>query len=397
MSKVNMEQYDAESQSKWFQRMPIQEQLKFNAFVEQLSNPNTRIPDHYKGSFKRMNALFKLNADPSALTDEQIYLMDQQLVRTYYDANVGARLLAPVTVYQPNPRWQSQHYTITGDTFPAFSKGPVNAFRDPKAISLGVEPTVVDGVGGSIKWDLPFTLIKQGADGIYNPDFWHSFKAGEIMGKFWNERIYLGTLGEHTSGDFGITGIHNYASLPTVTISAANAAGNLNTITIQFLAELVSCHEPGNNVLLTTSGYATESLLHDTAATDRSEYEVLQKKFYDSGLVSAWWVDNDMEKDTNATTTGRIEMIRMSPAVLKREIIYPLQKKPLLNKEYQDDVSYALIIADVIKIYNVDGIAICDADDTTGSAGVIKAGLFMKGKDYQPYAPLSPTFNPSAG
>ena len=397
MSKVKMEQYDAESQSKWFQRMPIQEQLKFNAFVEELSNPNTRIPEHYKGSFKRMNELFKLNADPSALTDEQIYLMDQQLVRTYYDANVGARLLAPVTVFQPNPRWQSQHYTITGDTFPAFSKGPINAFRDPQAISLGVEPTVVNGVGGSIKWDLPFTLIKQGADGIYNPDFWHSFKAGELMGKFWNERIYLGTSGEHTSGTFGITGIHNYASLPTVTIATANAAGNLNTITLQFLAELVSCHEPGNNVLLTTSGYATESLLHDTAATDRSEYEVLQKKYYDSGLVSAWWVDNDMEANANTANTGRIEMIRMSPAVLKREIIYPLQKKPLMNKEYQDDVSYALIVADIIKVYNVDGIAICDADDVTGSAGVIKAGMFMKGDQYQPYAPLSPTFNPSAG
>ena len=150
-------------------------------------------------------------------------------------------------------------------------------------------------------------------------------------------------------------------------------------------------------MLLTTSGYATESLLHDTAATNRSELEVLKKKFYDSGLVSAWWVDNDMEATANATTTQRIEMIRMSPAVLKREIIYPLQKKPLMNKEYEDDVSYALIVADIIKVYNVDGIAICNADDTTGSAGVVKAGMFMKGTDYQPYAPVSPTFNPSAG
>lgn len=396
-SKTKFDNYDPGSHSQWFDRMPIQEQLKFNAFVEQLRDRETRIPEHYKGSFKRMNQLFKLNADPSALTDEQIYLMDQQLVRTYYDANVGARLLAPVTVYQPNPRWQSQHYTITGDTFPAFSKGPLNAFREPKALKLGVEPTIVDGVGGSIKWDLPFTLIKQGADGIYNPDFWHSFKAGEIMGKFWNERIYLGTAGEHTSGDFAIKGIHNYTSLPTVTIATANAAGNLNTIIIQFLAELVSCHEPGNNVLLSTPGYCTESLLHDSGYTDRSEYEVLKKKFFDSGLISAWWCDADMEANANAVATQRIEMIRLGPAILKREIIFPLQKKPLLNKEYEDDVSYALIIADIIKVYNLDGIAICDADDTTGSAGVVKAGLFMSGESYSPYSPPSPTFNPASG
>lgn len=396
MSGVKFDNYDEESHGKWFSKMPIQEQLKFNSFIEELSNPQTRIPEHYKGSFKRMNETFKLNADPSALTDEQIYLMDQQLVRTYYDANVGARLLAPVTVYQPNPRWQSQHYTITGDTFPAFSKGPLQAFREPKALTLGVAPTIVDGVGGSIKWDLPFTLIKQGADGIYNPDFWHSFKAGELLGKFWNERIYLGTAGEHTSGDFGINGIHNYTSLPTVTIATANAAGNLNTIFLQFLAELVSCHEPGNNVLLSTPGYCTESLVHDSTYTNRSEYEILKKKYFDSGLISAWWCDPDMEADANAVGTQRIEMIRMSPAVLKREIIYPLQKKPLMNKEYEDDVSYALIIADIIKVYNLDGIAICDADDTTSSAGVVKAGLFMTGENYQPYAPVSPTFNPSA-
>jgi hypothetical protein len=394
---VKFENYDEESHSQWFSRMPIEEQLKFNAFIEQLADPQVRIPDRYHGAFKRMNALFKLNANPSELMDEQLYLMDQQLVRTYYDANVGARLLAPVTVYQPNPRWQSQHYTISGDTFPAFSKGPMHAFREPQALALGVEPTIVDGVGGSIKWDLPFTLIKQGADGIYNPDFWHSFKAGEIMGKFWNERIYLGTAGEHTSGDFSITGIHNYSGLPTVTIASANAAGNLNTIIIQFLAELASCYEPGNNVILSTAGYATESLVHDSDYTDRSEYEVLKKKFFDSGLVSAWWVDNDMEADANATTTARFEMIRLSPAILKREIIYPLQKKPLLNKEYEDDVSYALIVADIIKVYNTDGIAICDADDTTTSAGIVKAGLFMTGENYRPYAPVSPTFNPASG
>lgn len=396
-SKTKFDNYDPESQSKWFNRMPIQEQLKFNAFIEELGNPTTRIPEHYKGSFKRMNDLFKLNADPSALTDEQIYLMDQQLVRTYYDANVCARILAPVTTYQPNPRWQSQHYTITGDTFPAFSKGPLNAFRDPKALALGVEPTITEGIGGSIKWDLPFTLIKQGADGIYNPDFWHSFKAGEVMGKFWNERGYLGTAGEHTSGDTGINGIHNYTGVGTITIAAANAAGNTNTIILQLLSDLATVYEAGNNVIISTAGYATETLTHDSAYTDRSTYEVIKKKFFDSGLVSAWYVDNDMEADANATTTQRIMMVRIGPGILKREIIYPLQKKPLMNKEYEDDVSYALIIADIIKVYNLVGITICDSDETCLSAGVVKAGLFMQGSSYSPYSPPSPTFNPASG
>lgn len=396
-SKTKFDNYDPESHSKWFSKMPIQEQLKFNAFVEQLTNPETRIPEHYKGSFKRMNVLFKLNADPSALTDEQIYLMDQQLVRTYYDANVGARILAPVTVYQPNPRWQSQHYTITGDTFPAFSKGPLNAFREPKALTLGVEPTIVDGVGGSIKWDLPFTLIKQGADGIYNPDFWHSFKAGEVLGKFWNERCYLGTAGEHTSGDFGINGIHNYTGIGDITVAAANAAGNTNTIIIQLLSDLATVYESGNNVIISTSGMATETLTHDSAYTDRSTYEVIKKKWFDSGLVSAWYVDNDMEADANAVATQRIMMIRIGPGIVKREIIYPLQKKPLMNKEYEDDVSYALIIADIIKVYNLVGITICDGDLTCLSAGIIKAGIFMQGSSYSPYSPPSPTFNPASG
>ena len=393
--QVKLHNYDPESQNKWFQRLPIAEQMKFNSFLEELANPHYQIPEEYKGSWKRMNQEFKLNADPGLLTDEQIYAMDQQLVRTYYSANVGAQIMAPVTTYMPNPRWVSQHYTITGDTFPEFSKGSATAFRTIKSLKLGVEPTLNQGVGGAIKWELPFTLLKEGADGAYSPDFWHSYKAGEVFGKFWNQRILLGTAGENTSGDIGITGLHNFSGLTTQAGGAGAdnnmaAAGDVDATLRLVLGNLLTVYEPGDNVFISTSGVATELFAHDSTYTDSTEVERVRKKFFNTGLVSRWYVDNDMEADTNATSTGRFMMVRMSPSTVNREIIYPFQKKPLNTKEFEDDLAYALIMADLIKYYNASAGVICAADQTTTSAGIVHNGLFMTGSSRNDVNP-SPT------
>lgn len=387
--------YDPESMDSWFSKMPIQEQLRFNSFIEELSNPKTILPERYHGEFKRMNETFKLNANPSLLSDEQLYLMDQQLVRTYYDTNVMARVLAPVTEYMPNPRWVSEHYTITGDTFPEFSKGSATAFRTIKNLKLGVEPTLTEGVGGAIKWTLPFTLIKEGADGVYNPDFWHNYKAGEIFGKFWDERLCLGTAGENTSGDLGITGVHNYSGLGSGQLGTGDntisAAGDYDIMIRKLLGGIFSVYEPGNNVIISTSGVGTELFCHDSTYTDRTDIERIQKKYFDTGLISAHYIDNNIEADTNATNTARAMILRIGPSTCKRQIIYPLQKKPLTDKEFEDDVAYAIIQADVYKMYNASAGYICNGDMTTTSAGIIQNGLFMTGRDRNQINPM-PTY-----
>ena len=390
---IRLSNYDPESQGKWFQRLPIAEQMKFNSFLEQLSDPHVQIPERYRGSVKRLNKEFKLNINPAILMDEQLYAMDQQFVRTYYDTNVMAQVLAPVTSYQTTPRWRSQHYTIEGDTFPEFSKGTMTAFRTIKELKLGVEPTVVDGIGGAIMWNMPFTLLREGSDGAYSPDFWHSYKAGEIFGVFWNERLALGTAGEHSSGDLGVKGIHNYASLPTQAGGAGadnnlTAAGDIDFTLRGCLGDIYAAHEPGENVFISTSGVGTELFCHDSTYTDSTEIERIQKKYFNSGLISRWYIDNSIEADTNATTTGRFELIRIGPSTMKREIIYPLQKMPLATKMYEDDLAYAIITADVFKIYNVNVGTICAADQTTTSAGIIKNGLFMSGASRNDVNPM---------
>lgn len=381
---LRLNNYDPESHGKWFSKLPLPEQLKFNTFLDELANPRLQIPERYKGEFKRMNEEFKLNANPSALTDEQLYAMDQQFVRTYYAANVGAQILSPVTTYMTTPRWKSQHYTITGDTFPEFSKGSTQAFRTIKDLKLGVEPTINDGVGGAIKWELPFTLLREGADGVYTPAFWHSYKAGELMGVFWDERLLLGTAGEHTSGDLGVTGLHNFSGLTTQNTGAGGdnnlaAASDIDVTARLLLGNLLSVYEPGDNIVVSTSGPPTELYCHDSSYTDSTEVERFQKKYMNPGLVSRWYVDNNMEADTNATTTGRIMMIRLGPTTVSREIIYPLQKMPLLSKEFEDDVAYAIIIADIVKYYNASAGVNCGGDQTTTSAGIIHNGLFLSG------------------
>lgn len=397
---LKLDQYDPESFSKGseYSKATPEEQIRFNAFMESLANPRVQLPDRYHGAAQRLNKAFRLQANPMPIADEQLYLMDQQIVRTYYDTNIGSQILASVTDYMPNPRWTSEHYTVSGDSWPEFSRGPTNAFRTFGELKLGVEPTLVKGVGGAVKWDLPFTLLREGVDGVYDPDYWHSFKAGELLGKFWDERLCLGTAGENTSGDIGVTGLHNYSGLATQATGAdgdndLTAAGDIDFTIRVLLQNLQTVYEPGNNIIVSTSGPATEVFLHDSSYTDRSEYEIIKKKYFDSGLVSAWYVDNNIEADANAVGTGRIMMLRLGRSTVRRLIAYPLQKKPMIvGRQFEEDVSYAIIIADVFKYYNASAGVINSGDQTTTSAGIVQNGLFMTGGNYRPSSPPVPTY-----
>lgn len=375
------------------------QQLVLNT-IAAIQNPPP-VPPAYKGCVERMNKMLKengfyerTNADPSALYDEQYYAIEQELVRTRYDTNIAGMIFGPVTTYQPNPKWVEEYYTLTGDTFPIFSKGPVNAFRDLAPLKLGVEPTLKEGVGYHIQWDLPWTLMDASAGGMYSPDTWHNFKAGELMGRCADERAWLGTAGEHAINDLGIEGIFNYTGISTEAIGGnddnnVTAAGDIDDMFRSMLADLVGVYEPGEVICVSTSGPASEVYFHDHTYTSQTEYEVIQKKYFDSGLISAWYVSNNLEADTNAVGTGQVLLFKMGTSIMKRTVIYPFQKKPMMTK-FQDDINYMLLEADIFKIYNVAAVTKSSADVTSTSAGIVQNGLFMSGRGRQ--ATPAPTF-----
>jgi hypothetical protein len=95
--------------------------------------------------------------------------------------------------------------------------------------------------------------------------------------------------------------------------------------------------------------------------------------------VSKWIIDDNIEADTLATNTQRAMMVKLSPHVLRRHVVYPLQKKPLANKDFPDDIAYAILTADILHYINLNGATICSADVTSSVAGFIRNGTFMTG------------------
>lgn len=379
--------------------MNEQEQLRFNmfarAFASGINSPSRNwIPPEYRGISKRMNAKWKspkLNADPSLLPDEATYEVIQYLARTWYEQQPMTQLLAPVTTTLTKPAWMIKWYKIDQDPtpYPEFTAGGPNAFRNLKAFKLGIEPLTASGIGAGLRYDLSWTL-KAEANGIYDPEQWHNYEATKNFGVFWDERQCLGTGGEHTSADLGVKGVFNAASILTEAIGAGAdnsvaAAGDIDAMIYQFLGDMRTFKEPGQNILLTTSGVASEVLLHDSSYTDRTEYERIKNKWFNSGFVSKWIIDDNILNATPTTTTQRAMMFRLSEHTIKRVVVYPFQKKPLANVEFPDDISFAFLVADIVTYIATGAPAAtyayysASANVTSTVAGFIANGLFMQG------------------
>ena len=381
----------------------------YQEYANRVVNPRSDIPDYYKGHVKNLRDKWRMNIDPSLLADEQLFEVDQHLIETYFAQNPLADMLARFGSQRAMkvPSWTSKTYTVESEKFPSFVKGTASGFRNAVSFKLGVEPSQLDGIGAAVKIDLPWTLLAEGREGVYDPEFWHNKKAMEKFGVFWDERMALGTAGENTSGDLGVKGIHNYTSLPTFEGGAAEdedmtAAADFDYTLIAALSDLAFIHNPGHNVIISTSGVASEILMHDSTGTDRTEYERIWNKWFKSGIISEWIVDNNIEADANAVATGRMQLLRVGPECVMREVIYPFQKKPNMNKEFADDVAFTYLTADIYKMYTVNVGTICAGDLTTTSPGIVSNGVFMTGARAPGGQPQSatavrPKFYPTQG
>ena len=155
-----------------------------------------------------------------------------------------------------------------------------------------------------------------------------------MMGKNWEERYWLGSAGLHTTGDIGVTGLLNEADITQLFGGGAGDDNNFTTAldidyTIKrFLGQLRTIYEPGDIVICSTAGVAQELLDHDQATTGLTELEVLWKKYFATGLVSEWWIINDMAQETLAADKQAFIMFKRSKFTMAREIIYPLQTMP---------------------------------------------------------------------
>ena len=382
----------ADSASQWYHRLNAEDKGYFDRLVFNLQHPISRIPDEYSGYTRRYNEAFKRLNIASNLTQEQLYEIDTTFAQTYYDNNVTSQILAPVTKVMPIPKWQSKMYTVSGDKYPNFVE---KDFNNIAWFRLGVDQTFEGGLGQIIGYHLPWTVIDEGRDGLYDIQSWHALKAGVMMGKNWEERFWYGSGGVNSTGDIGVTGLLNEASLSALYSVGAGEDNNVTTaLDIDFslnlfLGGLRSVYERGDVIICSTAGIAQELLLHDQATTGLTELEVLWKKYFATGLVQEWWIVNEMKTGTLAVATQAFMMFKRSPLTMSREIIYPLQTVPVDMKLWRKDVKEVMLQADLVKWRNLEaGLPSMNGTlpVTSTAVGLFQNGLFLSGKaGYHPF------------
>ena len=385
----------ADSASKWYHRLNSTDKAMFDRLVYNLQHPLSRIPDEYRQHTERYNAIGKeVKNIASVLTQEQLYEIDTTFAQTYYDSNVTQQVLAPITKVMPIPKWQSKMYTVSGDTYPNFVE---KDFNNIAWFKLGVDQTFEGGLGQIIGYNLPWTVVDEGRDGLYDIQTWHALKGGVMMGKNWEERYWFGSAGLHSTGDIGVTGLLNEADLTSLFGAGAGDDNNVATaldidFTFErFLGALRTVYEPGDIVVCSTGGIPEELLCHDQATTGLTELEVLWKKYFATGLVKEWWIINEMAEETLATTKQTFIMFKRSPLTMSREIIYPLQTVPVDMKLWRNDIKEVMLQADLIKWRNTSAAipamhTTVNLDITSTKVGMFQNGLFLSGKQgYHPF------------
>lgn len=384
----------ADSASQWYHRLNAEEKGYFDRLVYNLQNPISRIPYEYIGYTRRYNDAFKRLNIASTLTQEQLYEIDTTFAQTYYDNNVTSQVLAPITKVMPIPKWQSKMYTVSGDKYPNFTE---KGFDNIAWFRLGVDQTFEGGIGQVMGYHLPWTVIDESREGLYDIQAWHALKAGVMMGKNWEERYWFGSGGLHSTGDIGVTGLLNEADLTQLYGGGAGddnnwtAALDVDYTLERFLGVLRTVYEKGDIVICSTAGIAEELLCHDQATTGLTELEVIWKKYFATGLISEWWIINEMAEETLAAAKQTFIMFKRSPLTMSREIIYPLQTVPVDMKLWRKDVKEVMLQADLIKWRNTAAAVpavhtTVVLDNTSSKIGMFQNGLFLSGKEgYHPF------------
>ena len=393
----NLTKYKENAQAKSF----IEDVIRTAVMTKEESRQygNFGIPENYKKHYQLLlKHCKKLNANPAALTIEQLLARDRHFHRTYRNFTPLAGMLDRFgcTFFLDQKAWELKSHLLTDYNYPKFT----NDFIHLGNIDVGIEGVKHVGRGWGMMEEISFARLDMARGGIYDPDFWYSFMLAQKMGLFTDERLALGGLGENTTGRGApnLTGLYNTASKDTI-VPGDDDDNNMtagmadwNDLMIKLLGATFSndVFAPASNVLVTTSGLAAEMYFNDNAVGEtKSLYQRFQEKWIMSGALDAWYIDNNIEADANAVATQKLMFLKLGPNYIRRYVVYPLQRKARLDKVYSDDLKMAFITGDILVRYDANAIVTDDADNTTTHAGLMTNGLFMD-RTTQRMAPAAP-------
>jgi hypothetical protein len=333
------------------------------------------LPKQYHGAGKRVAE--RVNANPSYLTDEAIYALDNVIAMTVEDQNMYGDLMSAVTTPQTGgARWQNKSYKLdeldvnNARTYPH----PDKTFQDVVSFGLGVEPETVEGTGFSIGYTIPWTEIAESAGSIYSPEFYYALKAAERMGVIIDENGWLGGAGLHMHHDTSVKGLLNQSSIQSFTSTGLTSFGGLRTALQNGLIDLKTQFNDGFIALVMTSGLASQMMNGNRHAySDDPEVVSIRKAF---PMIQRAYVSDRIQVTAAPTnTTQRWALVKIGRTLQSRKIVYPLQSKPRQDKKYAEDVSEVLIHGDILACYGQSPFPVTVSDTlTTTDAGYIPNG-----------------------
>ncbi len=363
-----------ECASQWYDRL----NSKDKGLMRQLTNDIINKPHQFLDVYSKHEYEKRSEALNALVPSESLYTLDNYIARVFYDNTSSIEMLSPVTGVNAGKAQESKVYTGT-DYGTAKLVGAHGSFSHPPMIGMGIDPSFIKAVGVHAGYELSFSEIDEA--GLYDIEWHFALKTSEKVGTLHDQKLCLGEGAEDAEVDTTLVkGFHNYSSLQTANFGDGDniitAQGDIRKGLFNALSSLLSVKEQGDNILISTSGYHAEALLHlDSYGV--SDYLVIKRDLFDSGYLKEWWINNNIEADANAAGTARAMILRRGITTCKREIVYALQSKLMLTKDFPDDVKVMLMIMDIYKMYNANAGVVCSADITATTAGFKQNGRVL--------------------
>jgi hypothetical protein len=371
-------QFMSENAGPWYDKLADEEKGKIAKSVSRLNAhldhvKRNGLPASYHGVGEKMAK--RLNANPSYLTDEAVYALDNVIAMTVEDQNMYGDVVREVTTPQAGTKWYTKSYKLdevdvnSAKQYPH----PDTKFRDVVTFGLGVEPEIQEGMGFSIGYTLPWTEIAESAGSIYSPEFYYALKAAERMGVIIDENGFLGGLGQHMYSDFGLRGLINHASIQSFTASNLTTYGNVRLSLWNALGDLKSQYAPGTIKLVCSSGFASQMFYNRFGYTDVAEFVSIRNEL--APYIPEAYVDDRIIGATPSNSNQVAALVKIGRTLQSRKLVYPLQSKPRMDKMYQEDVSEVLIHGDILAQYGNSPFPVTVATTlTTTDTGFIPNG-----------------------
>lgn len=377
MSKASEGKFEfyEECASQWYDRLNSVDKEQHQQLMNSLINQPHQILD----KFTRDDYQKRVQALNATIPAEALYTLDNYIARIFYDATPSIEMLAPVTTVKASKAHESKTYAGT-DFGTARVVGAHGTFNDPPMIGMSVSPTFIKALGVHAGYQLGFSEIDEA--GLYDIEWYHALKCGEKVGTLHEQTLALGENAEDAEIDTTlVNGYHNYTGLQTckfgVTDNVITTSGDLYQGFVQGLTKLKSVKEPGKIIFISTSGVHSETLILKDAL-GVSDFKNIKEAFFDPGHVSEWWINDEIDPTaTMLITTQRCMLLKLSMNTVKREIVYPLQSRLMLDKQFSEDVKTMVMIMDIYKMYNANAGVIPDGNVTTSTLGFAQNGRIL--------------------